>query len=501
MTTRALPKLNIGFYALQVALLMFACFTITIFYTVAWDVLRSYPYAIEYEGHIFWASHSLSLGKNIYDAAMLSNQNWGVIIYNPLYIAIGACLVKVLGLSYEPLRLLTMVSTLAAFSGFVVVLINHCKLRHFHAIIALALFASSLPVFYWSGVARVDMLGLALSVWGVERFLSAWNKRSVTAASPPERRYNWTLVASIVLLVAAFFTKQQYFVFPISIAIFCLLNGQRKLATVVLAAWAASVAMVVALIQQISGGYLAHLAYASGLPWEWNTMKQFLLPFLSDYKTIASVSVIILASFVSQRKHPHEALAKVLLLISFVLCMYTMGLRAAYHNHLICTEIALYWLAAINLSKLSGGPSLAVILALVLSLSNMQDYFAVLWERLNILPQTRQSLKLFEENNFAGKTILSEDPTLPMLVGAKPSMIDGTTIMNMAAKHPDQIQALRDAIAAKRFNAIIINTADAEKLNQEIWTEPMVRLIKQNYRLAGRTGGNGLPQSVYFPVY
>jgi hypothetical protein len=478
---------------------MCACLVITVFYTVAWDVLRSYPYAIEYEGHIFWASHSLSLGKNIYDAAMLSNQNWGVIIYNPLYIALGACLVKFVGLSYEPLRLLTMTSTLAVFVGFLVVMVNQFKLRHFHSIIALSLLASSLPVFYWSGVARVDMLGLALSVWGTERFLSAWNKRLDTSASNPN--WNWALAVSVILFVAAFFTKQQYFVFPLSISVYCFLKAQKKLGTVFLLSWAVSIALIVMLIQQISGGYLAHLSYASGLPWEWRTMKQFLLPFLLDYKTIASLIVIVLGGFVSKPKHPQETLARVLVLISFTLCMYTMGLRAAYHNHLLCTEIALYWLAVINLGKLSGGPSMMVILALLFSLNNMQIYFAVLWERLNILPETRQSLKLLEAKKLAGKHILSEDPTLPMLIGATPSMIDGTTILNMSAKHPEQIAALKSAIEAKRFDAIMINTADAEKLKQEIWPEPLVRLIKRKYRLAGRSGGNGLPQSVYVPVY
>jgi len=36
------------------------------------------------------------------------------------------------------------------------------------------LFAHCVPVIHWSPVARVDMLGLCLAIFGMERFMAAW---------------------------------------------------------------------------------------------------------------------------------------------------------------------------------------------------------------------------------------------------------------------------------------------------------------------------------------
>lgn len=493
--TNVVKNWNGIFHAAQVATLMVVCFVVTVLYTFAWGIIQSYPYSIEYEGHVLWATQQLAHGANIYQLSSLTDQPWCVIIYNPLYMLAGAGLLNLTGCDFLPLRLLTMCSTLLSFLGFFCIL-DRSKLSEFLSIIAVALLASCLPIFYWSGVARVDMFGFALAIWAAERFAAAWLKAEETRQPLGIKN----LIVSLLLSLAAFFTKQQYVVFPICFVLFFCLKGQKTLASKYFGVWVVAALCLSTGIQLATGGYWAHITYASGLPWEWETLKVFLLPFLNDWKTIASLVAIALGTMARKSKAPLEELAALLLVVSFFLALYTMGLKAAYHNHLMCTELALFWLAVLNISKLKRGFSCLLIAAIIVSSGSAVSYLAVLGQRQELQQHTQQAITFLFRAKLKDKFVLSEDPSLATLVGAQPVMIDATTIMNMSKKHPAQIDQLLDAIRRKEFRAIVINRADAENGQAQIWPARIVKAIKQNYRLHGiMSGGNGIYQRVFYP--
>ncbi len=482
-------------YKLNVVGILLVAMVTAFFYYIAWSVACNETYAIEYEGHVLWACLKLSQGQNIYDAAALVSQPWSVIIYNPLYFLIGAGLLKMTGLSFAPLRGLSMLSTLLSFLGFLI-LLRRSKLNQFQSIIGLILFATCLPVIHWSPVARVDMLGLCLAIGGMERFVAAFIN-----AKWKDVKFS-SMLPSLLLFLLAFFTKQQYIVFPLSCFAFLLLQRQFRIGFQFTGLYLATSLAVASVIQLATGGYWAHLMYAKGLPWEWSTLKSFIVPFLLEPKTIAALLVIGCGSILSKRRTRQEDLAGLLLAISFVVVLYSMGLRAAYHNHLLCTEMALFWLAAINLKKLGHRSPLPaiVVVAAFLGLITCLEFMSLLCWRISTNQNTAQVLAHLNHFQMRGKPILTEDPALALFVGAVPVMIDATTILNMARAEPKRLSSLLSDIEHTKYAAIIIDSKDANLGRARIWPKAVVDTTWQKYKLIGTTGGNGTKQSVFLPV-
>ncbi|MFA7335568.1 MAG: hypothetical protein WC028_02200 [Candidatus Obscuribacterales bacterium] len=494
-------------YVAQVAGLMLVTGFLACVYTTCWGLARSNPYAIEYEGHVLWACLQLSQGANIYDLTALTKEPWSVVIYNPFYFVIGGLLLKIFGTSFWPLRILTMASTLLCFLSFGA-LLKRCRVSDFHMIIAIVLFASTLPVLHWSSVARVDLLGLSLAVLALERFAKAW--LGTTDGEQPKLSY-----AAVILSILAMYTKQQYFVFMLATILFAFYKRQRRLGLQYLVAYAAPSLVIAISVQALTGGYWSHLSYAAGLPWEWDTIKLFLIPFLLDPKTIAAAVVIVAATKwqkkelvstpagVSKRRDNLEALPTILLISCFALALYTMGLRGAFHNHLLCCELAIFWLAAIKLEKLPQNFATAIIFASAVSLTpllNFSGEIAYCHGLRNDTQDTIETISRLSQSLSTKQLLLTEDPSLAIFAGTKPAMVDATTILNIGALHPGQLDLLMQRLEEKAYGAVIINAHDANEHSGHIWRIPVVNAILKNYRPAGKSGGNGMRQIVFLPI-
>ena len=495
-------------YVAQVAGLLLVSGFLACVYTTCWRLARSNPYAIEYEGHVLWACLQLSHGANIYDLTALTKEPWSVVIYNPFYFVIGGLLLKVFGTSFFPLRLLTMASTLLCFVSFGA-LLKRCRVSDFHMIIGIVLFAGTLPVLHWSSVARVDLLGLALAVFALERFAKAW--LNTTDGEKPKLS-----LAAVVLSILALYSKQQYFVFMLATVLFAFYKGQNRLGLKYLVAYSVPSLAIAVSIQVLTGGYWSHLSYAAGLPWEWDTIRLFLMPFLLDPKTIASVAVIVAAKNWNTRKSASEpaykadrepsseskniqALPSILLICSCALALYTMGLRGAFHNHLLCCEFALFWLAAIKLEKLPQNFTTPVIFACAVSLTPLLVFTGEMAFSHRLRADTEETISMLNQSCSNKPLLLTEDPSLAIFAGAKPAMIDATTILNIGALHPGQLDLLLQRLEQKAYGAVIINAHDANEQSEHIWRKPIVKAILKNYRPTGKSGGNGMRQIVFLP--
>lgn len=495
-TTTTRPK---PLYVAQVAGLLLISGVIAAIYTICWGLARSNPYAIEYEGHVLWACLQLAKGSNIYDLTALTQDPWSVVIYNPLYFVIGALLLKLFGTSFIPLRLLTMASALLCFFSFGA-LLKRCRVNDFHMIIALAMFVGSLPVLHWSSVARVDLLGLALAVIALERFVKSWSDTSGGEQAKLS-------IAAVILSTLAFFSKQQYVVFMVATVLFALYKGQKRLALQYLAAYTLLCLAIAALLQTITGGYWAHLSYAAGLPWEWETIKQFLIPFLLDAKTLAALSIIAAATFwhkeassnLLTKSQSIEALPTILLLCSILPALYTMGLRGAFHNHLLCCEFALFWLGAIKLEKLPANFATAAIFASAASMAPLIGFTAEMAFCHALRADTKETISMLSQSCTDKPLLLTEDPSLAIFAGAEPAMVDATTILNISALHPGQLDLLLQRLDQKAYGAVIINAHDASEHKEQIWRAPVVKAILKNYSPSGKSGGNGMKQVVFLP--
>ena len=498
-----------AFYKLTVGTLLFVCLTLAFLYSGIWGFAIKYPFAIEYEGHVLWACLQLAQGKNIYDLAGLSQEPWSVVIYNPLFIVVGAALVNTFGNTFLPLRMLSMTAALITFVTLGS-LLKRSRCNDFHTIIAVTLFASAVPVLHWSSVARVDFLGLALALLSLERFVKAWLEKKDGRIS-----FSW---AALLFAVAAFYAKQQYFVIMLAYVLFAFLKGQKRLSCVYLCSWISFVLLISSSIQVLTGGYWAHLSYASGLPWEWQTIKPFISQFLLDPKTIAATAVVIWAGFKTSNKNKEEEvvvvdddidiwqLAALILATSLLLAAYTMGLRGAYHNHLLCSEFALFWLTGLSLKQLSVKVSSTLsttlaaplIVASALSLLQLNAFGKELAYRQSMRVETESTISWLRKA-CKNKPILSEDPALAIFAGATPVMIDATTLLNLAKVHPQALQALVQRLKQKSYGAVIINIHDAKEHRGFIWRNQFLEAILENYHPANNSGGNGVAQIVFRP--
>jgi dolichyl-phosphate-mannose-protein mannosyltransferase len=179
-----------------------------------WDAL-AFPYPLNYgEGPLLDQAVRLAEFQNIYRSD-LTRPPYVVSNYPPLFPLVQAPLVWLFGPAFWYGRLISLLS--AAAVTLFVGLTLHALTRDRLAAVAGALIFPAMPyVVRWSSLARVDLLGLALS-WAGLFVLARW----------PHRR--WSVVAAGLLLVAAVYTRQTYaLAAPLAAFVWLLAHGQKR---------------------------------------------------------------------------------------------------------------------------------------------------------------------------------------------------------------------------------------------------------------------------------
>ncbi len=457
-----------------------------------WIAALKETYSIEYEGHVFWAVEQLARGMNIYDPGSLTSEPWAVMIYNPLFVLVGAAATNACGSEFWVLRLITMASAGICLAGM------HMLMRRSGAGILAALtgdafFLGFLAVAYWSCLARVDFMGLALAVWASERFLAAWQRTE--RGSPKVSDFS----AAILLFLLAYFTKQQYFVFPIGWVVFLLWSKQTGLALKLFGVCFGLVAAATVLLQVTTGGYLQHLVFAGKLPWEWKTLHYHLNIMATDPKTAVGLIVVLAGMFYARRLPEPERLPVAILAVSFPLVLYTMGLLGAYHNHLLSTICGFTWWVSVAIQRLPRLAGIAVAVAVLASVGQPERVGFKIARSAQAHAGTQFWMARLSRDRVVARPVLMEDPSFALLNGAQPVFVDVTTFMNVWKSDPDKLEPLIKDIERRKYPAIVINLADSRTTGGLIWPPSVVQAIELHYRRAGRFQGNGNWQVIYLP--
>ena len=170
-----------------------------------------YPFAVDsLEGNSLVEVHRILAGQSLYPAPTVGYVPDG---YTPLYFYVAAAAARVLGVSYLPLRLVSLVSSLACFA-----LLARLVQRETGSIAAGTGAAGVFAATYfatgtWFDTARVDSLFLALSIGGL--YAARWMRGTGGA------------VAAGLLLAAAALTKQTALAEGVAV-IAVLLTGPRR---------------------------------------------------------------------------------------------------------------------------------------------------------------------------------------------------------------------------------------------------------------------------------
>jgi hypothetical protein len=173
-----------------------------------------YPFPLEYlESNSLVEVQRILTGHALYTAPTAGYVPDG---YPPLYFATSAAAASVLGLSYLPLRLVSLVSSLVCFA-VTARLVQRETTSAAAGIAAAGLLAATyFAADTWFDVARVDSLFIALSVAAL--YTARWMRRTRGA------------VATGLLLAAAFLTKQNGLAEGVAVLVALASGPRRRLA-------------------------------------------------------------------------------------------------------------------------------------------------------------------------------------------------------------------------------------------------------------------------------
>jgi len=227
-------------------------------------------------------------GQQLYPAPSASFVPDG---YTPLYFAVSAGMARIFGQSYLPLRLVSLVASLACFAILGLLVRGETRSRAAGMAAGGLLAATYFAVGTWFDVARVDSLFLALSVAGLYAARRAHGTGGAVAAG--------------VLLGAAFCTKQAAFVEGVAV-LAALAAGSRRLAAAAAAAWAAVVGGSTLALGLASHGWYVYYVFEqmSQHAFSPSNASQFWISEL-----LPTLAIAICASLLGARRIPLVLLA------------------------------------------------------------------------------------------------------------------------------------------------------------------------------------------------
>ncbi|MEM7034727.1 MAG: hypothetical protein AAF629_34625 [Chloroflexota bacterium] len=213
-------------------------------------VAVNYPFPLDYgEAPLIDQARRLSAGENIYQSD-LSQPPYTISNYPPLYVLSLTPFAELRSGAFTAGRVISSLSAIvtALTLGLIILRLT----QSFNAALVTSLVFIAVPyIFYWSNLARVDTLALALSTLGLYVIIR-WS------AVP------WGLIGGTLLLVAAAYTRQSY-VLAAPLAALVWLWGQDRRDAYTFAGIFSGVGVVLfgVLTALTGGGFFVHIVTAN----------------------------------------------------------------------------------------------------------------------------------------------------------------------------------------------------------------------------------------------
>lgn len=491
------------------AVLLISALSVAAAYAMFFCYALSQNQAIEYEGPCLWASTQIARGLNPYPLSTLSQSPYIVIIYPPLYFIVCA-LFEHGEPSYLWPRLISMGASLLTAVFY------YKFLRQLFAkstsIGGTVLLMSFMAIWLWSAKGRVDQLSLALSA------LSLWLYSRSQGTTAPVR----PLIASGLALALAAMTKQPSALLAPALILDLLIARRNQAAAIFTASFATALLSMLGLAQVLTGGgFIAHMRFASHMPFEWRYLAERLALMYVDWpKFILAALAIPLALLyknkTTQNSEPNEShapnplrLALLLTLTTLPVTFYTAGTAYSNVNHFLVlllplpllianmVESTAYSAKAGKITSFLYGSTLLLSGALLLFLALVLFNPSACQHKLELArPVTSAELKSLMQ----GKLVLSEDGGYGPLFGAISEPVDITTFIQVLGVKGTQAKEMLKNVEAKKYAVVVINHQEftgERKMAQ--WDGDVIEAVKRNYRLLGQANGNCEVQDVYLP--
>jgi len=210
----------------------------------------SHPYPLDYgEAPLVDQAMRMAAGQNIYRSD-ISSPPYTISNYPPLYVLSLVPFVKVFGPNFLAGRIISFLCSLASGTFLALIVYAHTADRT-AAIVTGLLFVAIPYVVHWSPLLRIDMLALACSTGGLY-LLARW----------PTAR--WSAVASVLLFVAAIYTRQSYaLAAPLAAFVWLATHGWRRAAGLAALVGGLVLALFLALNALTQGGFFFNVVTAN----------------------------------------------------------------------------------------------------------------------------------------------------------------------------------------------------------------------------------------------
>ena len=435
----------------------------------------TYPFTVEWlESNSLVEVHRILAGQPLYPAPSIRYVPDG---YPPLYFAVSAAAASVLGVSYLPLRLVSLVSSLVCFA-----LLGRLVQRETGSVAAgvgaAGLFAATyFATGTWFDVGRVDSLFLALSIGGL--YVARWMRGTPGA------------IAAGALLAAAFLTKQTGLAEGVAVIAALLTGPRRRLACVAALAEVAVVGISTLLLGLTSGGWYIfyvfrlmseHSLTYGNFGWFWTSL-------------LSALGMAACAALIGARRVPP-------VLIAGCASLAVEGYAALVHsggssNDLLPAYLAVALLAGLALGAKSSAWANVASGVLVLAQTALLLSGFHLSQAIPTSADRAVGERLVADlRAFGGSVAIPADPGLSLLAGMVPVAHQDAAHDVLRASDQAAIKSYRvsvaDAIAGRRFSALITDLPAPPQGYQPS--------LSRYYRRCPQPLLAGLPAAVFRPV-
>lgn len=438
----------------------------------------TFPYPLDYgEAPLVDQALRLLAGEPLYRPA-LETPPYTISNYPPLYVIAVAPGVALWGPNFWGGRLLSTLSALAV-GVLLGALVWRTARDALAALVAAGLFWAFPFVVHWSGLLRIDLLALALSLAGVYVLVRA-----------PERRS--ALFFGAVLLAAAAYTRQSY-ALAAPFAAFVMLwatQGPRRAFT--LAALVAGMGGMIFLALNVltRGGFYFNIVTANVNEFGMERLRWNLEQFWKAAPVLAILGGAMVIAFPAARPKGWAVAAPYL--VGGALTALTIGKIGSNVNYFmeLCAALSLTAGMAVAWSRSarSGRPIRWLALPLLLALGWQALHMTAVAER-EYIPRTTSRWEVLDELRALDAAVARvEDPVLAdeymglLTLQGRRLYLQPFEVTQLAwAGVWDQTDLVAQ-IRNGEFGAVLIHYFPASEVYRERWTAEMLAAIEEAYR-------------------
>lgn len=334
--------------------------------------------------------------------------------------------------------------------------------------LAFGLLLLTLPAFrLWLYVVRADVIGVTLCLAGVALYL--WKPRL------------W--YCSIPFFALAIFSKYTLIAAPLALFAHLILNRQLKRGLGFAAALGTVCTLTFAALQVTTGRWFAfHMFLTHSDPY---SVRRFLVAGTLVWASAPVVTLLALWYAVRQFRAKRWTFPAIYLLMSFVTAL-TAGKLGANTNHFLEWMVAACMCAGLAYSAiLSDHASKLLPVTLLLGVSVVAGTMVQSLQPPSGLVECGEAYRYVK--NSRSNTILAENLG-PLLAARKAILVSDPFAYFQMIRNGWPDRKVEELVKQRFFGLIVAETEPSQmKLSgSDIWPEPMVEAMNQNYRPAAR---------------